>query len=466
MLSKRKSLRRQLLLWLIFPLLGIILVSIFSSYQLALHFADIAFDTELEENARALAGQVIKKEEKWTLASPELSEEAFRHHNRDKVYFLITDAAGQEIGGDARLGLPASGKAPFPRFADKTMEGQPVRVVTIKIPLTRNDAQSFMLIQMAETLNERSILANQVLINTIAHQLVLALLAALLVWVAVAHGLKPLEKLRQDIENRTPDELQPLSAEGIPDEVRPLTQTLNRLMMRLEKHIGAQKRFIANAAHQLRTPLAGLQTQLEIALRQDDPAARLHALNQVQISLDRAIHLTEQLLSLAKAEPNGLKFYPVDLTALAKSVTESFVPRALEKNIDLGFNGPENPIVVQGQATNLREMLANLVDNALLYTPFGGQVTVRLVDEGDIRLEVEDTGPGIPEMERDKVFERFYRLNDNGPDGSGLGLSIVQEIVEAHWAKVTLASTSEDRGTLATVVFNKKCVIASQTEVE
>lgn len=457
MKSSSKSLRKQLLLWLILPLFCIITISIFSSYHLALHFADIAFDTELEENARALAGQVTHKAGRWTLASPELSQEAFRHSHRDKIYFFITDSNGKEIGGDSRLGLPSHGADEFPHFLDKKMEGKPVRVVTIKVPLSRNDAEAYMLIQMAETLNERGILANQVLLNTIAHQLLLALLAATLVWLGVTWGLKPLEKLRQEIASRTQDDLRPLPEEGLPDEVRPLVQTFNNLMNRLEGHIGSQKRFIANAAHQLRTPLAGFQTQLELTLRQDDPIARSHSLNQMQISLDRAIHLAEQLLSLAKAEPNSVAFQPVDLAALAKNVVAFFVPQALEKSIDLGFEGPEEAVLIKGQEANLWEMLSNLIDNAVLYTPPGGQVTVRLLEGEAIRLSIEDTGPGIPQHEREKVFERFYRINSNGNGvGSGLGLSIVQEIAETHQAQIMLNEGPTGKGTAVTITFPRE----------
>lgn len=453
MLSWRNSLRTQLLLWLLLPLVGMMVISIFSSYQLALHFADIAFDAELAENARTLAGQVIQRQGQWVLASPQLSQEALRLPSGDKVYFLITDASGKPIGGNPQLGLPERKASRFPHFTAKILNAEPVRVVTIKVPLNRRDARSFMLIQMAETLNERGILANQVLLNTISHQGILVLLVALLAWVGVRRGLKPLEQLGKEIAHRTPDDLKPLTEAGFPTEVVPLVHHINQLMQRLDGHIEAQKRFIANAAHQLRTPLAGMQTQLEVSMRQTDPAAHQHALNQVQFSLDRTIHLAQQLLSLAKAEPGNLPFQSVDLAALAQDVVESLVPYALERQIEIEFDGPDNAVIVDGQAFNLREMLSNLVDNALLYTPAGGRVTVTLRQNPAVRLSVEDTGSGIPLSLRQKVFERFYRLNPNEGKGSGLGLSIVQEIAKAHQATVSITDGRDGIGTCFTVSF-------------
>lgn len=456
MSSRQKSIRKQLLLWLLIPILCIIILSIFSSYYLASHFSDIAFDTELAENAKGLAGHVVYKNGQWTLASPQLSRDSYSHDAQDKVYFLITDPKGEFIGGERLLGLPIQSSS-YPAFSDKRMHNEPVRVVTLKIPLKHDQHQSFMLIQLAETLNERSILANQVLITTIAHQLFLALLATVFVWFGVTRGLIPLERLQRDLAKRTPNDLRSLPDEYIPQEVRPLTGTINALMKRISGYIESQKRFTANAAHQLRTPLAGLQTQLEVALRQTDPAMKQHALEQMQVSLDRSIHLSQQLLSLAKAEPNALEienFPPVDLTALTQEVVAFFVPQALKKEIDFGYEGSETPIVLKGNENHLRDLLSNLIDNALLYTPTGGRVTVRLSQEPKITFSVEDSGPGIPESEKEKVFERFYRLGGNNVPGSGLGLSIVREIAQTHQAQVTIHEGNQGQGALILVSFS------------
>lgn len=450
-----RSIRRQLLIWVMSPILGIIILSIVSSYYLATHFANTAFDTELEENAKGLAGHVIFNNNQWTLASPELSQQAYSFHAQDKIYFLMTRPQGEIIGGDRRLGLPIQ-SASYPAFTDKVIQGEPVRVVTLKIPLKHDRHQSFMWIQMAETLNERSILARQILTMTIAHQLALALLATLLVGVGVTNGLIPLERLRQALEKRTPDELKPIDDGDTPTEVRPLTATINGLMKRIADHIESQKRFIANSAHQLRTPLAGLQTQLELALRQTDPALQYHALQQMQISLERIIHLTHQLLSLAKADPHRLgisALQPVNLTQLAKQGIEDFLSRAHQKAIDLGFEGLDTSVMIQGVEESLREMLSNLLDNAVLYTPHGGRVTVKVMSGDGVTLCVEDSGPGIPVDERSKVFERFYRLNTANVPGSGLGLAIVQDIVKAHRADIAIQSGCEGTGTLVSIHF-------------
>ncbi|MCA9789427.1 MAG: HAMP domain-containing histidine kinase, partial [Cyanobacteria bacterium HKST-UBA05] len=220
-----------------------------------------------------------------------------------------------------------------------------------------------------------------------------------------------------------------------------------------------QKRFTANTAHQLRTPLAGLQAQLEVACRQTTLGDTQHALAQMQVSLDQTIHLTQQLLSLAKAEPRplaSLTMTPVNLTDMLKNVVESFIQRAGHKQIDLGYEGPDEALMIEGVEDALQEMVVNLVDNALHYTPEGGQVTVTLSQHPEVTIGVEDTGPGIPAAEREQVFERFYRLHSSDTPGSGLGLAIVHEIAQTHHAQVTITDGENNVGTKVTVTFEDK----------
>ncbi|MCA9840543.1 MAG: sensor histidine kinase [Cyanobacteria bacterium HKST-UBA03] len=455
------SIRRQLLWWIMLPLAGVILLSLGTSYLQATRYANIAFDAELAENARAMAGQVINDHGRWRLASPQLSATAFEQPMRDQVLFLMTHENGQVIGGDKRLAQSYLSNT-YPAFEDRVIDDNPMRMVTVKIPVRStkpSPSEAFILIQMAETLNERQVLTQQILINTLVHQLALALLMLLFVWWGVTRGLRPLERLGDAIAAQSPGELHPVDETNVPQEVLPLTKTINTLMTNLKGYIEIQKRFTANTAHQLRTPLAGLQTQLEVACRQTTLGDTQHALAQMQVSLDQTIHLTQQLLSLAKAEPRplaSLTMTPVNLTDMLKNVVESFIQRAGHKQIDLGYEGPDEALMIEGVEDALQEMVVNLVDNALHYTPEGGQVTVTLSQHPEVTIGVEDTGPGIPAAEREQVFERFYRLHSSDTPGSGLGLAIVHEIAQTHHAQVTITDGENNVGTKVTVTFEDK----------
>jgi len=240
-------------------------------------------------------------------------------------------------------------------------------------------------------------------------------------------------------------------------------RAINDLLARLDRSIGAQKHFLADAAHQLKTPLAGLRTQAELAQREidageRDPQALKKSLQQIARASQRAARMVNQLLAMARAEDasQALQRQPVNLARLAAEAVHDFVPRALEKRIDLGYEGPETTrrgaagLSVSGQPVLLRELIRNLVDNALQYTPEGGTVTVRAVDDpfGQVVVvQVEDSGPGIPAAERDKVFQPFYRSLGTNVDGSGLGLAIVRQVAQAHGGTV-VAERAEGGGTI------------------
>jgi two-component system, OmpR family, sensor histidine kinase TctE len=262
--------------------------------------------------------------------------------------------------------------------------------------------------------------------------------------------------VREAIASRSQWNLLPVFEVDAPVEIRPLIDAIDDLLKRLNEDIEAQRRFVANAAHQLRTPLAGLKTQTELAMRQKDLTDLQHILKQVHRSADNVTRLVNQLLSLARLEPTnaqGNYIGSVDLNAVAKEATTDLVPYALNKKIDLGVEEANRKAIVKGDADSIRELLANLIDNAIRYTQPEGKVTVKVICDGDIRLLVEDDGPGIPLAERDKVFERFYRVLGNNVSGSGLGLSIVKEIAQAHRAEVSLTSGTEGKGTVAAVHF-------------
>jgi two-component system sensor histidine kinase TctE len=267
----------------------------------------------------------------------------------------------------------------------------------------------------------------------------------------------PLEHLRQEVAQRSRDDLSLLDEKKAPVEVQPLIEAVNDLLQRLKQVMESQKRFIADAAHQLRTPFSGLKTQAELALREVDPALVVYALHQILASAERCNHLVNQLLSLARNEPGGhtySSFAMLDLNRVAKETTMLWVPEALKKNVDLGFEGSSQALSARGDAIGLQEMIGNLLDNAIRYTPPGGTVTLRACHEaGCAVLRVEDNGPGIPEELRGQVFERFYRILGSGQAGSGLGLAIVREVANLHEARISLELGAGGKGTLVTVKF-------------
>jgi two-component system sensor histidine kinase TctE len=306
-------------------------------------------------------------------------------------------------------------------------------------------------VQVAESLDKRAVLATEIVKGVMLPQFVILPLAVLLVWVGLAYAIKPLNRLEERIRARRPDDLSPLDEHSIPQEVAPLVASVNDLLMRLKSSINHQKRFLADAAHQLKTPLAGLRMQADLAQREGANTDELkQSLRQIGAASKRATHTVNQLLALARAEEGGTTMarQRCDLAQLTIEVVQDCLPRALDKAIDLGYEGIQpgaHGATLQGNATLLKEMLRNLVDNAINYTPSSsrhpGIVTVRVLADpfGKVLLlQVEDSGPGIAPAERELVFKPFYRTLGTDIDGSGLGLPIVLEIAHVHGGIVTL----------------------------
>jgi two-component system sensor histidine kinase TctE len=266
------------------------------------------------------------------------------------------------------------------------------------------------------------------------------------VWFALTRGLSPLAALQDHIRARRPDDLSPIDASAVPEEISPLVRSLNDMLARLSQSIQLQKRFIADAAHQMKTPLAGMRMQSELAMRQSDSAEIRHSLEQLSKSSESATRMINQLLALARAETQAaqnMAFEKIELTELSRDVVQEWVQVAMLRRIDLGFETENVALSISGNPTMLREMLNNLIDNALRYTPVLGSVTVRVQADNKQRqaiLEIEDTGPGIPLSERAHVFERFYRILGTDVEGSGLGLAIVREIAIRHGVDIELLS--------------------------
>jgi two-component system, OmpR family, sensor histidine kinase TctE len=285
--------------------------------------------------------------------------------------------------------------------------------------------------------------------------LLIALGSIALAWFGVSRGLIPLEHLRSELSNRAPRDLRPLETAAVPIEISPVVNAFNGLLDHLRDASTMQQRFLANAAHQLRTPLAGLQMHLELLLRRDLPADVRPELERMHSATVRASRLANQLLALAKAEiapDHGREFEILDLRTIADAAARDWASKAIAQNIDLGFSLER--AVILGDPLLLPELIDNLIDNALRYTGAGGSVTVSTGCEQDIPyLSVEDTGPGIPRSERSKVLERFYRIAGTPGEGSGLGLAIVQEVVDRHGGTLEITDRGDLRGTCVRVLF-------------
>jgi two-component system sensor histidine kinase TctE len=274
--------------------------------------------------------------------------------------------------------------------------------------------------------------------------------------VGVVRGLLPLGRLRQAVAARSHLDLSPVDGHDVPGELQPLVSAVNELMVRLDEVLTFQSRFIADAAHQLRTPVAGLKAHIELAMREEDPAEMRRALAHLYTSVQRLSHLVSQLLSLARNEPNTVRklaFAPLDLNKLVFEVTMNWVPEAYRKNIDLGFEDAEKHVMITGDAARLTELINNLLDNAIRYSREGGRVTVRVAQDPAPSVSISDDGPSIPVEERQRVFERFHRLLGNQIDGSGLGLAIVHEIAVLHQAEIALDDDVDGIGNTFTVSF-------------
>ncbi len=446
-----RSLRRLLLGWLLVPLAGVLVASAIAAYRTALAIASEAYDRALLDPALAIAQRLTVDGDTIGLDMQSATLDALRVDAADRVFFAVS-ARGRLIAGQHGLPPPpASPEDSAPIYYDARLGSDAVRVAAVAVPV----ADRQVLIQVAETLVKRDRLVRQVLLSNAAPELAFFVAALAVVWFGVARGLAPLEKLRMEIASRSHRDLRPVPEDHAPDEVRPLVHELNALLARLAESIDAQQRFVADAAHQLRTPLAALQAQVEAARRGPVPPELAPTFDQLLAATRRTAHLARQLLTLAAVDPAAERpFDPaeLDLAAVLHESVAEWVARADAKRIDLGFE--LEPARVRGEALFLRELAANLIDNALNYTPSGGEVTVRTgVRDRTPFLEVEDNGPGIPEMEREQVFERFYRVRGTPGDGSGLGLAIVREIADRHGGTVSVRAAAATRGSVVGVSF-------------
>jgi two-component system, OmpR family, sensor histidine kinase TctE len=449
------SLLGEVLLWILILLMFLWAMSVVMTYQVADRIAHRPFDDLLANNVNVVRKFVHIRDDQVTVSFPPSALEVLRADAKDHIYYQVLDPVDRLISGDKDVPALESFdrfEADQVYFRDDQIGDEDVRIGYMFLPSKGGN----VLIQVAETRNKRRGLVASIVSGVIVPQFVIVPVAVLLVYLALSRGITPLQRLQEELRERRPTDLSPISVKGIPAEIRPLIVALNDVMVRLEENLMAQRRFIADAAHQLKTPLTGLRMQTELALHETDIVHVHERLEQAALSAERLSHLTHQLLSLARAEAtteSSAAFQAIDLEELAPVVTREWVERAMAKEIDLGFEGAGWPLPIVGSPFMLRELINNLIDNAIKYTPRGGQVVVRLVATKAIRLEVEDTGVGIPIAERDHVFERFYRVLGSETGGSGLGLAIVQEIAELHQAKIEVSPGDGDIGTRMTVSF-------------
>jgi two-component system sensor histidine kinase TctE len=452
-----RSLRTHLLLWLLLPVAAIAIVDGYVSYRAAVRTAQIVQEQLLLGAARVIGEQVRVEDGALQVVVPPAALEMFASPSGDRVFYRATAADGSLLTGYYDLPLPPTRpQAEQASYFDAVLRERPVHVVAFAQPVFAETGGSVALIEVAQTLSSRTALAREIWQGTIARHLALVPLLAFLLWLGLRRGMHPVLALVDRVRDRQPGAVETLDLAAAPVELQPLVAAFNEYARRLDSYVSAQSRFIADASHQLRTPLALLSTQLAYA-RRNDGDEREDALRASQATVQHGMRLVNQLLSLTAVEggvAEALAPEQVDLTAIVKQVLEGESWLAQERGIDLGFEGDSQPVVVHGHAHLLVELLANLVDNALRYTPRDGRVTVRVHSDGASSvLVVEDDGSGIPVADRERVFDRFCRLENSRSDGSGLGLAIVREIAQLHAAPITLETPPGGRGLLVKVVF-------------
>lgn len=446
-----RTLRRALLAWLAAPLALLWVASGVVDYDIGKRFVNLAYDRALLEAALDIGRQVKVFDGRIYVDLPEVALQMLQTREYGRLYYLVTGPSGEFVSGEPDLPPPPDPRAARIRYYDDRYREQLVRAVALRVPVEPGSDRGTVLIQVAEPVTLRAHFARQLAIGMMLPQLLLIVLAGLAVWYGVGRGLGTLAHLQREIASRSHRDLSALPEEQAPLEVRPLIRAMNGLLARLSQAMAVQQRFVADAAHQLRTPIAGLKTQTELALRETGSAGGGEPLRQLHAATEQLGRLVHQLLALARAEPGmgqPRATARLDFAQLAREATGEWVPRALARGVDLGFDGAPGPLTVEGDAFLLREMLNNLLDNAVRYGRTAGQVTVSVAAQGpEALLVVEDDGPGIPEAEHERVFERFYRVLGTRAEGCGLGLAIVREIARGHGGEATLTAGAGGQGT-------------------
>jgi two-component system sensor histidine kinase TctE len=447
------SLRRRVAAWLLPPLTLALAVNAVLSYQGALEAANRAYDRSLTASVKSIAERTHSLAGDISVDIPHAAFDIFGSGGQERIFYAVLAPGGEVLTGYSDLPRPAELPPDRVVIQDATHGGEPIRLATLKKRLydPALGGSDAVTIQFAETTLSRTDLALELFYSSLRRQLLLVAIGAVLLLLAVDSAFRPLLALRDTIRRRPDEDLTPIPGDEVPSEVRPLIDAINHHMVRLTAMLEARRRFLADAAHQIRTPLAVLTTQAEYGRRQRDPEEIERTFTGLLATIGSTQRMANQMLTLSQAEPaNGIiqERAPVELVGLVREVAMELAPLALQKHIELAFEDPGVALTLDGNAPMLREMVANLIDNALRYTPAGGNVTVAVGGwQGEAVLSVCDDGPGIPAAERDKVFRRFYRILGHGnAQGSGLGLPIVREICLAHGGRIHLKDGDGGRG--------------------
>ncbi len=454
-----RSLRGLLAAFVLAPLLGLGTAMVWLSITQVYEATQAAYDRALAGSLLTLADRVVFERDMLTVDLPYVALQLLGIGGEDTAYYRV--AAEDHWNAWGFLDLPQPPQRPEtlvkPIFFSAAYRGESVRIAAIGRQVMDRDRPRWVLIEVAETERQRRAAARQIGFDEAARQLALVLLAAGLAWAGVLVALRPLRQISAEIARRGPRELTPVDTSAAPAELRPLLDSFNGLLDRARSLVALIERFTADAAHQLRSPVAGLRAQSEVALADDDPAEWRRSLDQVATTALRLERLVDQLLALSRAEAQRAVPEPpavTDIALLARALTADGVPQALERGIDLGYDGPDEGVTVPGGSELLGEALRNLVDNALRYCPAGAVVTVRVTrDDAATRLTVEDDGPGIPPDLRARAIDRFYRLPGSPDGGSGLGFAITREIAGYCGAALTLSEGAGGRGLAATLTW-------------
>ena len=455
---RNPSLGGRLLAGLIGPLAVLFLISGATSYGLAQYFADAVYDGWLFDSVSSLALEIDRTSSGPNVDMPAQTQRLFEWDVTDNTYFNISGAKRGLIAGRANLPAPPDDddvdEYQSAQLYDARMDGQAVRVAVLKLPEAEYGEE--VTVQVAETTRKRRGLAQVILLSTLIPQLLLIAVAAIAIRRGIHHGLRPLRLIADRLESRSHRQLAPLADEGVPREVQPLTRALNELLSRLEGALSAQRRFIAEAAHQLRTPLTAIKLQAEEIRREGEATPLRPLLDALRASTDRATRLSNQLLSLARAEPDGAglsSFRRFDLVRLVEEAGAEWVPRAFARGLDIRFTSEPNrqPVWIDGDPDLLREAINNLFDNALKYHPGKGAIHLRVGSTPTPSVAVEDDGPGVPADQRPQMLRRFVRGSRG--EGSGLGLPIALEIARLHGGDLLLEDTPTGAGLSARIVL-------------
>ncbi|NHQ87645.1 sensor histidine kinase [Iodobacter sp. HSC-16F04] len=443
MLRGKFSIKRQLLLWLLIPQGVLWLAGAFLSYNVARHYTNMAIDDSLLQTARSIGRQIKPQDNGLIIDFPHALQLLLDDDSDERLFYTVSLNTGGIIFSNSELPALQSHLKPDNQivFYDSRIQNESLRIVSLYFPVEITQQKKWMHVLVGKSTEARSQLSKEILIAIAAPLALLIFAMSFLVWWGINRGLRPLARLQRRVEEHSGQDPSPLQLDDEPEEVGALTSALNQLLSSTNESVARQRRFIADAAHQLRTPLAGLKSQTELAMRETTPEGLSNRLTMVHTSANRSIHLVNQLLTLARSEPDsakGMPRVPLDLAKLIRELTAECVPRALAAGMDLGCDTDVSEAPMHGNSALLRELFTNLIENAIKYIPRGCNITARLSIEGEnYVVEVEDDGAGIPDADKERVFERFYRREQTG-NGCGLGMAIVKEITERHRGSIRL----------------------------